>query len=124
MAQYFTVEQANATLKIIQPLVAQILEIRRSILERQPQVWMVLQNALGNGGNRQASLMAEEFEQLQSLVQEIRATGAILKDVNLGLVDFPALRDGRQVYLCWQYGEESVQFWHEMDAGYAGRQKI
>lgn len=124
MAHLFTVEEANAALKIIRPLVAQILEIRQSILGKRPQVWPVLQNALGNGGNREASLMAEEFEQLQTLVQEIQATGALLKDVNLGLVDFPALRDGRQVYLCWQYGEDGVQYWHEMDAGYAGRQKI
>lgn len=124
MAHLFTVEEANAALKIIRPLVAQILEIRQSILGKRPQVWPVLQNALGNGGNREASLMAEEFEQLQTLVQEIQATGALLKDVNLGLVDFPALRDGRQVYLCWQYGEDGVQYWHEMDAGYVGRQKI
>jgi len=124
MATYFTVEQANAALEIIRPLVEQILEIRQAILARQPQVWPVLQNALGNGGNKDASLVAEEFGRLQRLVQQVQDSGAVLKDINLGLVDFPALRDGRQVYLCWQYGEERVQYWHEVDAGYAGRQKI
>jgi hypothetical protein len=47
-----------------------------------------------------------------------------LKDLNLGLLDFPSLREGREVYLCWRYGEETVEYWHDTDAGYAGRQKL
>jgi hypothetical protein len=48
----------------------------------------------------------------------------LIKDVNLGLLDFPALKDGREVYFCWQYGEGEIAFWHEIEAGYAGRQPI
>jgi hypothetical protein len=47
-----------------------------------------------------------------------------LKDINLGLLDFSAIKDGREVYLCWMYGEGDIAFWHEVDAGFAGRQSI
>jgi len=121
-ARYFTIEQANAVMRAIRPMVAEILEIRQAILDKQPQVWPVLERAVGNGGSKVASQVAREFNRMNSLVREIQATGAIFKDINAGLVDFPALREGREVFLCWQYGEESVAYWHELDAGYAGRQ--
>lgn len=120
-ANYFTLEQANAVMWAIRPLMAEIIEIRQAILDKQPQIWPVVEKAVGNGGSRAASQAAQEFQRLDSLVREIQGTGAVLKDVNAGLVDFPAQRDGREVYLCWQYGEEQVAYWHELDEGYAGR---
>lgn len=122
--RYFTLEQAQATLDIIRPLVGEILQIRQSILKRQPEIWPVLAKAAGNGGNKVASAMAQEFARLDQAVRQILATGALLKDVNLGLVDFPTLLDGREVYLCWKYGEEKIQFWHETDGGFSGRKPL
>ena len=63
-------------------------------------------------------------EELDAVVQEIEASGAHLKDVQLGLVDFPAEKDGEVVYLCWQFGEPEVGFWHRMDDGFAGRKPL
>jgi len=63
-------------------------------------------------------------EELDGLVQEIEESGAHLKDVQLGLVDFPAERDGEVVYLCWQFGEPEVGFWHRREDGFAGRQPL
>ena len=120
-ARYFTLEQANAIVRAIRPLMGEILEIRQSILARQPLVWPVVARAAGNGGNREASQTVKEFQRLDHLVREIQATGAVLKDLNTGLVDFPALRDGREVYLCWRFDEEQIAYWHETDAGFAGR---
>jgi hypothetical protein len=79
---------------------------------------------VGNGGNRALSRMVQDFEKLDALVHQILDTGVLIKDINIGLLDFPALRDGREVYLCWQHGEGDIAFWHEVDAGYAGRQPI
>ena len=124
MPRYFTVEQANEALKILKPLVQEMMEIRQSILERQPETWPALQKAVGNGGSKAASLMAQEFARLNDLARQIQSTGILLKDINLGLLDFPSLRDGREVYLCWRYGEELIEYWHDVDAGYAGRQKL
>jgi hypothetical protein len=123
-ARYFTLEQANAVVRAIRPMVREILEIRQTILEKQPQVWPVLENAAGNGGSKEASQVAQEFQRLDKLVKEINLTGAILKDVNTGLVDFLALHEGQDVYLCWQYGEDQIDYWHDIDAGYAGRELI
>ena len=66
----------------------------------------------------------EEFYQLEKLVAEIQARGALVKDINNGLLDFSTLRDGREVYLCWQYGEAELQFWHEVEAGFTGRKPL
>ena len=120
--RYFTLEEALAALEVIRPLVAEIMEIRQSILEQEPEVWPVVAKAAGNGGNRVASQLAQEFERLDQTIRAILATGAVLKDINLGLVDFPALQEGREIYLCWKYGEETISFWHEVDGGFSGRQ--
>ena len=120
--QYFTFEEANAIVAAIKPLMGEILEIREKILAQQPQLWPVLAKAAGNGGSRVASEVADEFQRVDMLVRQILATGAVLKDINMGLVDFLALREGRKVYLCWQYGEEQIAYWHEVNTGFQDRQ--
>jgi hypothetical protein len=122
--RYFTIEEANAALEVLRPLLAEILEIRTKVLASQAEVWPVMEKAAGNGGSRSASLLEREFERLKLLVRQVNASGAILKDLNSGLVDFPSLREGREVYLCWQYGEDRVAYWHDVDGGFAGRQLI
>ena len=124
MPQYFTLQTANNALTVIRPLMDEIQSIRQKILTRQPDVWPVVERSAGNGGCQAASQMVREFERLDALVHQVQATGALFKDINLGLLDFPALRDEHEVYLCWKYGEGDIAFWHEVEAGYAGRQPI
>jgi len=124
MSQYFTLQQANEALKIIRPLMEEVQAIRRKILANQPEAWPAIEKSVGNGGNRALSRMVQDFEKLDALVHRILDTGARIKDVNLGLLDFSALKDGREVYLCWQYGEGDIAYWHEVSAGFAGRQSI
>jgi hypothetical protein len=124
MPRYFTLPEANETLNTIRPLVDEIQEIRQSILKNQPEAWPAIEKSAGNGGNRALSNMVKDFERLDILVHQIQDLGVLFKDINLGLLDFPALRDGREVYLCWQYGEGDIAFWHEVEAGFAGRQPI
>ena len=121
---YFTLEQAQVVLDIIRPLVDEILEIRQSILKRQPEVWPVLAKAAGNGGSKLASEIAQEFARLDQAVRAILATGAVLKDINIGLVDFLAWHEDREIYWCWKYGEAKISFWHEIDGGFSGRRPI
>lgn len=121
---YFSLEQANAVAQAIRPLLGEILAIRQAILEDKPRIWPVIERAAGNGGSKFASEIAREFQRLDTLVREINATGAILRDVNTGLVDFPALREGREIYLCWRYDEPAVTHWHELDAGFSGRKLL
>jgi len=124
MPRFFTLDEANATLALILPLLGEIMEIRQAILEKQPEVWPVLAKAAGNGGSLAASQVEHEFSRLNQLVHRVQATGAVLKDLDLGLIDFPAQRNGREVYLCWKFGEDQIRYWHDLDSGFAGRQPL
>lgn len=124
MPRYFTLQEANEVLNAIRPLLDEIQTIRKEILARKPEVWPVVERAAGNGGSQSASKLVREFERLDAFVHQVQDTGVLFKDINAGLLDFPALKDGREVYLCWQYGEDDIAFWHEVEAGYAGRQSI
>ncbi len=122
--RYFTVEEANAALSRLRPLIQQIWETRAAILAARPDLEPVLYKAINNGGSRLAGEMVVEFQRLQQAVHEIEEMGCLLKDLERGLIDFPSWRDGREVYLCWHYGEEQVAFWHELHAGFVGRQPL
>ena len=124
MPRYFTLQQAKQALSVIRPWMDEIQAIRQKILAQRPEVWPVIEKAAGNGGSQAASKLVEDFERLEVLVHQVQATGALFKDLNLGLLDFPAMKEGREVYLCWKYGEGDIDFWHEIEAGYAGRQSI
>ena len=124
MPPYFTLKEANEALKVIRPLMEEVQMIRQKILANQPEAWPAIEKSAGNGGNRALSNMVQDFEKLDALIHQIQDAGAEIKDINTGLLDFSALKDGREVYLCWQYGEEDIAFWHEVEAGFAGRQPI
>ncbi|MCC6300438.1 MAG: DUF2203 domain-containing protein [Anaerolineales bacterium] len=124
MPKYFTLAEANEALKIIRPLMEEVMQIRERILDHQPEIWSAVEKSAGNGGNATLSKMVVEFEKLDALLHQIQDTGAQIKDINIGLLDFSALKEGREVYLCWQHGEYDIAYWHEVDAGYAGRQPI
>ena len=124
MPRYFTLEEANETLNLIRPLMDEVQRIRQKVLQNQPEAWPALEKSAGNGGNRTLSNMVPDFEKFDALIHEIQSTGVLIKDINLGLLDFPALRSGGEVDLCWKYGEGEIAFWHEIEAGFAGRQPI
>ena len=124
MPRYFTPREANAALDIVRPLVDEILRIRADVLERQPELWPAIQHSAGNGGSAELSKLYVDFERLNKLVHRIQDIGVHIKDLSVGLMDFPALYEGREVYLCWLFGEERIEYWHEIDLGFAGRQII
>ncbi len=124
MAQLFTLEEANAEVARIRPIVEKIMAIRREIIDKRPEVWPVLAKAAGNGGSQTAARMDQDFHLMHRLVQSILERGAEIKDLDTGLIDFHSIQNGREVLLCWQYGEDQILYWHELDAGFSGRQKL
>ena len=78
----------------------------------------------GNGGGGLGKQVGQASSELQGGVEALSEREIVLRDLDRGLVDFPAIRDGREVYLCWIEGEQDIGFWHELDAGYAGRQEL
>ena len=120
----FTVEEANALLPKLKELLDDVAIHRDALRERAPRLEPILQAANTNGGGRVGSEYGVEAYNLYLAIERIRRLGVILKDLDMGLLDFPHERGGRVVFLCWHPPEESVAFWHEIEGGYAGRQPL
>ncbi len=124
MTKYFTPEEANRVLPQVRALVVQVMQAREAIIAAQPELWPVLEKSLGNGGSKKAGELLGEFQRVEHGVQGLLTIGCTLKDMSIGLVDFPALREGREVLLCWKFDEPEVMFWHDLQSGYQGRKRL
>ncbi|HET7272186.1 MAG TPA: DUF2203 domain-containing protein [Rubrobacter sp.] len=120
----FTVEEANALLPTLREILADVALHRDLLREKAPHMEPVLRAAFGNGGGRGSSEYGVEAYNLYLDIERIRELGVVLKDLDMGLLDFPHEREGRVVFLCWHPPEERVEYWHELDAGYSGRQPL
>ena len=87
----------------------------------EPVAKVLAQNNASNAGSASGTVYVRYLMALQSQVQKLQQLGCLVKGVQQGLVDFPHMREGREVCLCWQLGEEDIGFWHEVDSGFAGR---
>lgn len=124
MPKYYTPKEANNLLEIVRPMVDELMKIGERIRSHQPEIWSVVEKSAGNGGNPELSKILPDFDRLDAILHRLQDMGIEVKDLASGLIDFPAMKDGRLIYLCWKYNEDSIQFWHEVEAGFAGRQPI
>lgn len=120
----FTVEEANALLPDLQEILGDIFRHRNVLREKAPHVEPILNASPTNGGGREGSEYGVEAYRLYRSIDQIRELGVVLKDLDSGLLDFPHERDGKVVFLCWHPPEERVEYWHEIEAGYQGRQPL
>jgi hypothetical protein len=120
----FTVEEANALLPKLRKLLDDLALHRDALREKAPHLEPILRAAGANGGSRVGSEYAVEAYNLYLAIERIQKLGVLLKDLDMGLLDFPHERDGSVVFLCWHPPEERVQYWHEVEAGYAGRRPL
>lgn len=124
----FRLEDANALLTTIRPLVAELLQARRDLaigmLEADAAERMVAQAGAGGRAHSLAERARDLQGRIQELIEQIQSVGCIVKDLDLGLVDFPALRGGQLINLCWKMGEPSILFWHGINEGFAARKSI
>ena len=129
--RHFTPEEANAALEQVRPLVEQLVARRREhalAIERQEELERKIR---GNGGGIPPAELASATAEvdglargLARLVDEIASHGAQVKDLDTGLVDFPARSQGETVLLCWQLGEDEIAWWHREEDGFAGRRPL
>jgi hypothetical protein len=131
MPRHFTPAEANHELREIRPLVEELVVHRREQQRLQAERVELAAKITGNGGGIDHATIAglEEAERRQRVevarcVNEIHGRGAIVKDVDEGLVDFPAVRNGEEILLCWRLGEEDVAHWHGLEEGFAGRRQL
>lgn len=129
--RYFTVEQANALLDTVRPLAERLVEHRRDLRELQQRRGRIDLAVAGNGGGVDPHAVADLDERIRRelrgvarCVNGIHETGAVVKDPDTGLVDFPAERRGEEVCLCWRVGEASITHWHGLEEGFAGRKPL
>jgi hypothetical protein len=119
----FTVEEANALLPSVRKIVRKIQRSHENLSQFREEAKKASEAAeQGGGGVSNGIAYATALAQLTIQIQELESLGVQLKDFERGLVDFPSLRDGRVVLLCWQMGEgDELEWWHDVDAGFAGR---
>jgi hypothetical protein len=122
--RYFTLDEANALLPELAPLVGRLLELRAKVSHESRALSDSLSDLRSDLGGPAVSRLTQEFEEIESLVDRIRAYGCVLKSLEAGLLDFLCLRDGRDVYLCWRYGEPAIQYYHELHTGFQGRRPV
>ena len=119
----FTVQEANALLPDVRIILAKIQRAHRKLSQYRDEVKKASEAAeQGGGGIVEGAAYASILTELTLRLGELEGLGVQLKDFERGLVDFPSLRDGRIVLLCWQLGEgDELEWWHDVDAGFAGR---
>lgn len=120
----FTVEEANALLPVLREILQDLFRHRDALREKAPHLEPILRAAPANGGGREGSEYGVEAYQLYRSIEHIRELGVVLKDLDMGLLDFPHKRDGRVVFLCWHPPEERIGYWHDLEAGYQGRRPL
>ena len=122
--RHFSVADANRSLVLVRRIVCDIVRDYRKLrgLQEAYEAYDLKGNPVLAEQARQGYV--DVFNRLSELRDELEEIGCELKDYDLGLVDFPARMEGREVVLCWKLGESSVSFWHEIDGGFGGRRPI
>ncbi len=122
--RFFTLQQARAALPPIRALAGKLIQVRNDLDRFQPLASELAAQAAFNSGGPEATAYFDRVMLLHELVSKIEEFGCHVKNVQEGLLDFPHLMDGREVYLCWRFGEDDISYWHEVDAGFSGRTPI
>lgn len=127
--KYFSLEQATRILPEVEPVLLSLRDLQTRALQTKERVdllWQRLEageRVLDEIASVQSRLDADVVE-MRSLVERLETLGVILRDVGMGLIDFPAIVVETEFYLCWRLGEDSIQFWHGMDEGFGGRKPL
>jgi len=121
--RHYTLEEARAMLPWVVDKLAALREARARLTDTEAR-HVLAEGSATNGGGKRGKQVGEAFVELQNGVAAFDRHGIVLRDLDRGLIDFPSIRDGQEIYLCWIDGEPDIGFWHELDAGFAGRQPL
>jgi hypothetical protein len=129
--RYFTPDEANEELAAVRPLVERMVEQRQAHVDALTRQEELEGHIRGNGGGIPPAELAETAAEVERVARELAKTiddivarGVEIKDLDEGLIDFPALRRGETVLLCWKLGEDEIRYWHTVEGGFAGRQEL
>jgi hypothetical protein len=122
-ARHYTPEEANAALGWVQDALVALRTAREGLSDEEAREALA-EAGPQNGGGDPGRVVSEAFLQLRDALARLQEAEIVLRDLDRGLVDFPALRDDREVYLCWLEGEDEIGYWHDLEAGFAGREPL
>jgi hypothetical protein len=129
--RHFTPDEANELLADVRPLAERLVRHRSTLARAQAARTRIVMRIAGNGAGVDAGELAElderigkELKGVARCVNGIHELGAVVKDPDEGLVDFPARVEGQEAYLCWKVGEDSIEYWHGIEEGFAGRKPL
>ncbi len=128
----FTLTEAERTRQELEPILVEAMDCRRRVSELDANLSQLAHRIMMMGGlvvpyEKTAKLRFERdhlADAIKAALERIEATGCVVKDLDVGLLDFPALLDNEEVYLCWRLGEDRIRFWHRQDEGFAGRKPL
>ena len=121
--RHYTREEARHLLPDLRRWLKQLVQLRDRLHQYAMRIAPLLENHQDVGGENVNRAM-ETLAQVQALLKEFRTREIQIKDLDRGLVDFPALRGDQEIFLCWELDEEDIDFWHDLTSGYAGREKL
>jgi hypothetical protein len=132
MARYFTLQQAEALLRVFEPELKNAIASKIRISEAQAQLRGISERIALRGGtipNREEAIRLQQertsaANALKAAFETIQESGCLVKDLDMGLLDFPTLYRGQEVYLCWKLGETRIEYWHGVEEGFGGRKPI
>lgn len=120
---HFTLEEANNRLDEIKLMVEKMISLKKKLDAKGYDVFN--HQYFGGSGPNGKGVFPEEMESLVEIIKNISAGGVLIKGINKGLIDFPHIRrNDEEVYLCWQFGEGEIEYWHSIPEGFSGRRNI
>lgn len=128
MSDFYDLSAANERIEELRPLLEALRADRDAVAETQQRLEQLRQPGSNGAGraelDERRELMGRTIKRMEGAVRQIDTWGVALRDIGTGLVDFPALVNGRPVWLCWKLGEGDIAWWHELEAGIAGRRPL
>ena len=120
----FTFREANDTLSQLRPLVEELRNEWDHVKSLNPKIQKAREKAHLDAFSPHGVDYVESVSHVMLLMSQIREMGVLIKDLDKGLCDFPFLKEDRVVYLCWHLGEDSIDYWHDIEAGFGGREPL
>jgi hypothetical protein len=121
--RHYSLDEANAVLPKVKPVLRKLRDAK-DLLTDEDAHELLSEAAPANGGGDPGRQVGEAFLELRRLLGALQEAGIVVRDIDRGLIDFPAVLDGEEVYLCWELGEDAVAYWHDLETGYRGRQPL
>ncbi len=121
--RHYTVAEANELLPRVEPMLRALRKSRDQLTDAEAHEALA-EAAPANGGGEPGRAVGQAFLEVRELLGELQQLGLVVRDIDRGLIDFPALLEGSEVYLCWDFDDQQVGYWHELGSGYGGRRPL